>query len=354
MMRLSQNPPPGARLLRMAGDRIEIYLSLGGRGGKGRAFVRTSIPASAADGAMGDEPRWRDVPMEHCADGSFRTEIPLPAVGTFAFKTLFIPDGEDEPVWPEGGNVAVKVAPPQTRRSNSIYTAFVRQFFPDGSNSGSAAASCGTGATCHADETGCGAIPPSGTFRELARRLDHIVGGLGFHIIQLLPIHPVPTTYARMGLYGSPFASLDFRAVDPALAEFDKSATPMDQFVELVDAVHSRGASIYLDLPANHTGWASALQTRHPEWFRREPSGAFHSPGAWGVTWEDLVELDYSNPGLVAEMADVFLFWCAKGVDGFRCDDSRRRMERDRRQGSRRLPGYRVSTGRAWRQAFRH
>ena len=34
----------------------------------------------------------------------------------------------------------------------------------------------------------------------------------------------------------------------------------------------------------------------------------------------DLVQLDYSNPELRAYMADVFLFWCRIGVDGFRCD----------------------------------
>ena len=30
--------------------------------------------------------------------------------------------------------------------------------------------------------------------------------------------------------------------------------------------------------------------------------------------------LDYTQPGLRAAMADVFLFWCRQGCDGFRCD----------------------------------
>ena len=42
--------------------------------------------------------------------------------------------------------------------------------------------------------------------------------------------------------------------------------------------------------------------------------------GAWGVVWGDLVELDYANEDLWQYMADVFLTWCSRGVDGFRLD----------------------------------
>ncbi len=43
-------------------------------------------------------------------------------------------------------------------------------------------------------------------------------------------------------------------------------------------------------------------------------------PGAWGVQWEDLTKLDYRHKGLWQFMAEVFLTWCRRGVDGFRCD----------------------------------
>ena len=92
------------------------------------------------------------------------------------------------------------------------------------------------------------------------------------------------------------------------------------EFKELIGAVHARGGLFFVDLPANHTGWASTLQTHHPEWFARESDGRFRSPGAWGVKWADLVELDYSHAGLRAYMAEVFVHWCRLGVDGFRCD----------------------------------
>ena len=106
----------------------------------------------------------------------------------------------------------------------------------------------------------------------------------------------MPTTYAVMGEYGCPFAATDFFSVDPAMAEFDPYATPLDQFRELIGAVHAKGGRLFVDLPANHTGWASTLQTHHPDWFHRAADGKFISPGAWGVTWADLVELDYSHP----------------------------------------------------------
>ena len=46
----------------------------------------------------------------------------------------------------------------------------------------------------------------AGSLRALTRSLPHVFETLGCRIIHLLPIGPVPTTYARMGRYGSPYA----------------------------------------------------------------------------------------------------------------------------------------------------
>ena len=170
------------------------------------------------------------------------------------------------------------------------------------------------------DEARYTVIPPSGTFRDLIGELDFIIGHLGCRILQLLPIHPTPTTYARMGRFGSPYAALSFTAVDPALAEFDPKATPMEQFIELIDAVHARGARLFIDIAINHTGWAASLHETNPQWLAREPDGQIETPGAWGVVWADLTRLDYHHQDLWQYMADVFLTWCRRGVDGFRCD----------------------------------
>ena len=123
-----------------------------------------------------------------------------------------------------------------------------------------------------------------------------------------------------MGRYGSPYAQLDLTAIDPALVDFDRRTTAEAQFMELTTAVHQRGGQVLLDILVNHTGWSSRLLEHRPDWFRRNPDGTFHSPGAWGTTWEDLVELDHGSPALWDTVARALIVWCGRGVDGFRCD----------------------------------
>ncbi|MBQ9727764.1 MAG: glycogen debranching enzyme N-terminal domain-containing protein [Kiritimatiellae bacterium] len=331
-MLLSQSPAPGARFLRHSGDAFSFELRVEGAPAGGRAVLRTSLGGARRRRretvASFDEDRpplaldWNDVPMRLARreDGGaevWEVRLPLVDIGFFRAKACWFAPGSTRPLWPDGGDVQIKVSPAWTVQGASIYCAFPRQFGPA---CGAERSDAAPPEALALDGRGWAAIPPEGTFRALARRLDTIVLEEGFRVVQLLPVHPVPTTYARMGRFGSPFASTDFLAVNPALAEFDPAATPLDQFRELVDAVHVRGARLFIDLPANHTGWASTLQTHHPEWFRREPDGRFRSPGAWGVTWEDLVEIDHARPGVRQFVASVFEFWCAQGVDGFRCD----------------------------------
>jgi len=325
--RLSQDPATGASLIRHAGDGLTVTLR-GAAGRQGGAWVRTNIGFAATrraeivrraeENVAPADCDWHDVAMTRVDDDTFRVTLALAEVGVFAAKAFFLPRGERVPRWPAGHDLHIKVEPAAYRATGTLYTAFVRQY--------AAPEQGGNVAPGHADmvrtldAAGYAVIPRSGTFRDLVRRLDFIVGALRCRILQLLPIHPVPTTYARMGRFGSPFAVLDFLDIDSSLAEFDRRATPLDQFRELVDAVHAREAKVFLDIPANHTGWASALQEHHPRWFKRGPDRSFVSPGAWGVTWEDLAELDYRHRELWSYMAEVFLYWCAQDVDGFRCD----------------------------------
>ncbi|MDY6972457.1 MAG: hypothetical protein SV775_09030 [Thermodesulfobacteriota bacterium] len=62
---------------------------------------------------------------------------------------------------------------------------------------------------------------------------------LGCRSIQFLPVNPAATTYGRMGRFGRIFVALRFGAVDLALAKFYPMATPTEEFVELVDAIHT-------------------------------------------------------------------------------------------------------------------
>ena len=62
------------------------------------------------------------------------------------------------------------------------------------------------------------------TFRDVIKNLIFWAED-AFESFSFCRYHPVPTTFARMGRFGSPFAGTDFMNVDPALQEFDKTAT---------------------------------------------------------------------------------------------------------------------------------
>ena len=320
-------PAPGERLLRFVGDRVRFTLRAGAERSGWRTLLRTNLGRAAArrreiisahaGGAVAAGASWRDVPMQKNG-GAWEIELPLAETGCFKAKAYLL-DEKNWQHWPDGADVGISVHPNFTRTANTIYCAFPRLF----------------GATKSLPSTrdeklesqikalnrkDFAVIPPSGKLRDLTRQLPFIVNRLGCRIIHLLPVHPTPTTYARFGRFGSPYAALDLTAVDPALVEFDKRATGVDQFCELTNAAHSLGARVFIDIVINHTGWGSALQENYPEFFLKKQDGEFASPGAWGTVWEDLVELEQHDVALWDIIADSLLVWCRRGVGGFRCD----------------------------------
>jgi starch synthase (maltosyl-transferring) len=327
-IQIIQDPAPGSRMVRFCGDLFNFTLRLP-QSEAGTAWVRTNIghakiireeiirEVEKNEAPLGRA--WFDIPMQRVDDQRFTVTLPLCEVGHFEAKCFFLKEGEVHPTWPPGANTAVNVEPADTCCANIVYNAFVRQFGPNKAGTQKLESS---DQQCirKLDKNGYAVIPPSGTFRDLIAELDFIIGELGCRILLLLPIHPTPTTYGRMGRFGSPYAALSFTAVDPALAEFDPRATPLEQFIELIDSVHQRNAKIMIDIAINHTGWAARLHETHPQWLVRSPEGRIEIPGAWGVAWEDLTKLDYSKTDLWQHMANVFIQWCRRGVDGFRCD----------------------------------
>ncbi|MFW5989535.1 MAG: glycogen debranching enzyme N-terminal domain-containing protein, partial [Desulfosudaceae bacterium] len=324
----AQTPAPGANRLMFQGDTVTFTLTLPAAV-QGKAWIRTTIghAAAARQSVINQVDRdiqplgreWYDIAMKPLDERRFSVTLPLNEVGHFEAKCFFLGHDQTGPIWPAGPNTVLNVEPADTCGANIIYNAFVRQFGPnkDGSaRPGEEDREC----IRRLDEREYTVIPRSGTFRDLIRELDFIINELGCRVLQLLPIHPTPTTYGRMGRFGSPFAALNFTGVDPALAEFDPSATPLEQFTELVDAVHARQGRLFLDIAVNHMGWAANLHETHPHWLVRDENGEIQVPGAWGVRWSDLTSLDYSQPDLWQYIAEVFLTWCRRGVDGFRCD----------------------------------
>jgi starch synthase (maltosyl-transferring) len=322
-------PQTGERLCRFVGDRIEFRLQ--DRDGqpppKGwRAFLRTNLGRAVelrreiiearTRGLTPAGSSWRDIPIDRNED-NWSIELSLAQVGYFKAKAYAV-DPRGWQHWPEGPDIGISVHPDKYRTANTIYCAFTRLF-------GETTKAVGdenevVKAVAALDNASYAVIPSSGKIRDLVEQLPHIIERLGCRILHLLPVNPTPTTYARFGRFGSPYAALDLTAIDPALVVFDKRTTGIEQFRELTYAAHSLGAAVFLDIVINHTGWGSVLQEQNPEWFLRTPDNFFVSPGAWGVTWEDLVELKHQNVALWDELSEMLLTWCRRGVDGFRCD----------------------------------
>lgn len=322
------SPAPGEHLRRFVGDSVRFEIRNGNSaGGTLRAFLRTNLGRAAARrkeiiaahvghiAAAGLS--WRDLPMRRNGE-VWEIEIPLAETGYFKAKAYLL-DEKKWQYWPDGPDVGISVHPDFARTANTIYCAFTRLFGPT-RHLASTADAAREAQLRVLDSENFTVIPPSGKLRDLTRQLPHIVQTLGCRILQLLPVHPVPTTYARFGRFGSPYAALDLTAIDPALVEFDKRTTGVEQFCELTYAAHALGARVFLDIVINHTGWGSVLQENSPEFFVRKPDGEFQSPGAWGVVWEDLIELRQDSVLLWDRIADALLTWCRRDVDGFRCD----------------------------------
>ena len=329
MIRPKMMPAPDEHLARFVGDRLRMVLevprehdpALRGvlrtnltRARVSRAEVAVQAGLRTEDALTFAGASWRDIPMAPCEQG-FCIDLPLLEVGHFRAKA-YVLDSECRQYWPVGGDLGISVHPDRLRTSNIVYCAFPRAIGREPASLDPEIASAITAL----DHRGFSVIPPSGTLRGLRRALPHIFDALGCRILQLMPVGPVPTTWARMGRYGSPYAQLSLTGIDPALVEFDKRTTAEDQFRELADAVHVRDGLLTLDVVLNHTGWGSELMNQRARWFKRHDDGCFQSPGAWGTIWADLVELDQSHPELWEVLANALITWCERGVDGFRCD----------------------------------
>lgn len=166
---------------------------------------------------------------------------------------------------------------PKTYRNMVMYSVFVRNFSEEG------------------------------TFSALRDELSRIKA-LGVDIIWLMPIHPIGET-ARKGTLGSPYAIKDYRTIDPALGT-------MDDFRDLVDAIHALDMRCIIDVVYNHTSPDSWLAEHHPDWFYHRPDGSF---GNRIGDWTDIIDLDYSNAALWDYQIETLKMW-AGIVDGFRCD----------------------------------
>ncbi len=148
---------------------------------------------------------------------------------------------------------------------------------------------------------------PEGTFRAVEPDLDRI-RALGVDVVWFMPIHPIGVLNKK-GSLGCPYANRDYRTVNPEYGT-------LEDFLHLVEEIHSRGMKCIIDVVYNHTSPDSTLVHEHPEFFYRKPDG---SRGNKVGDWTDVVDLDYDNRALWDYQIASLCYW-AQYVDGFRCD----------------------------------
>lgn len=148
---------------------------------------------------------------------------------------------------------------------------------------------------------------PQNSFNAVAAHLDSIKT-MGVNTIWFMPIYEI----GKIKSVNSPYSIKDYRSVNP---EFGTLA----DFKSLVAESHKRGMIVIVDWVANHTSWDSQWIYDNPEWYTHNEAGEIICPP--GTGWEDVADLDFSNPQMCQAMIDDMKFWVEEiGVDGFRCD----------------------------------
>ncbi len=172
-----------------------------------------------------------------------------------------------------------------------------------------------------------------GDIRGIINKLDYIQS-LGVNTVWLSPCYPSPGD-------DNGYDISDYRGIAPEYGT-------LEDFKEMLSGMHSRGISLLMDLVVNHTSdeheWFVQSRSSRDNPYRnyyiwRDPVDG-HEPNGWtaafgGSAWEfdeatgqyylhlfskKQPDLNWDNPKVRQEIADMVNYWLDMGVDGFRCD----------------------------------
>lgn len=150
---------------------------------------------------------------------------------------------------------------------------------------------------------------PEGTIDAFEARLGEL-DAMGVDILWFMPVHPIGEL-ERKGTLGSYYAVKDYRDINPEFGD-------LEDFKRLTAAAHERGMLVMLDWVPNHTAWDHPWTVSNPEWYTKGEDGGFVPPNP---DWNDVIDLNYDEPGLRRAMIDDMKFWLTEvGIDGFRAD----------------------------------
>ena len=167
-----------------------------------------------------------------------------------------------------------------------------------------------------------------GDLRGIIEKLDYLES-LGIDVLWLSPIYDSPNDDN----------GYDIRDYNKIMSEFGN----MEDFDELLEAVHSRGMKLIMDLVINHTSdehewFQKAIKEPESKYgdyyiFKDKPNNwiSFFSGSAWNYIEErnqyalhlfskKQMDLNWENADVRDDLAQMVKGWLQKGVDGFRMD----------------------------------
>jgi amylosucrase len=179
----------------------------------------------------------------------------------------------------------------------------------------------------------------AGNLRGVLDRLDWL------QALGITYVHFMPCLKPRPGDSDGGYSVMDYRAIDPRLGT-------MQDFEEVAAALRARGISVCLDMVLNHTAkehpWAKkaakggtkyqdyylmfdddtlprAYERTLVEVFPDTAPGSFtHYPGIGKWVWttfnEHQWDLNWANPAVFLEMAEIMLYLANRGADVLRFD----------------------------------
>ena len=149
---------------------------------------------------------------------------------------------------------------------------------------------------------------PEGNFKAFLPHLPRLKE-MGVETLWFMPLTPI-SEKNRKGTMGSYYACSSYTTISE---EFGTEA----EFKELMQTAHAMGMKVIIDWVANHTGWDHEWTMSHPEWYKRDETGAFLK--ASGM--DDIIELDFLKQELRNAMIRSMTWWIDQfDIDGFRCD----------------------------------
>jgi 1,4-alpha-glucan branching enzyme len=147
-----------------------------------------------------------------------------------------------------------------------------------------------------------------GTFQSAITRLQEI-SSLGFNAVEIMPVNENP-----------PPSSIGYGPTDQLAVENETYGGP-DNFKALVDACHSAGLAVILDIVHNHWGPWDLSTNQFDGWYTTEYPGGiyFYDAADWNSPWGP--RPNYSSANVAQYILDSLTMWIAEyRIDGFRWD----------------------------------